>query len=195
MSGIVRFDLNRGRVTLRDASGQSDERSGRVLIPVDVLSALLAQVSSAGVSDLGYRVGTEIGRRVRDQLGSDLDHATPHTVLDYLGGELALLGLGSFKLELWGRVMVFAVNESPLLEATPGGDGDRASSFLAALLEGALARAASRDAKVLPLARASAEVRLLVCNAAAREQVAGWLSSGCHYGEALARLNQTGVGT
>jgi hypothetical protein len=193
MSGVVRFDLNRGRVTLRDASGASDEQSSRALLPVDALAALLQQTPPDGVADVGHRIGSELGRRVRERLAGELESADAQTILDHLGGELALLGLGSLKLELWGRALVFALEGSALLEAIPGQPNDPASSLLAALVEGAVARGLGRDAKVLPLQRGTDEARLLVCSASAREQVRGWLSSGCHYGEALARLNETGA--
>jgi hypothetical protein len=193
MSGTVRFDLNRGRVTLRDASGASDERTCRALVPVDALAALLEQVTPDGVSDVGHRLGVELGRRVRERLASELDRASTQTILDHLGGELALLGFGSLKLEVWGRALVFTLEGSALLEVISGRTDDPASRLLSALLESALARGLEREAKVLPFARGTDSVRLLVCSASAQARVQGWLSSGCHYGEALARLNETGA--
>lgn len=193
MSGIVRFDLDRGWVTLRDQSGAGDERSARALVPVDALAALLQQASSDGLQDAAYRIGTDLGRRVRDALGHQLQNADTQTVLNCLGGELALLGFGSLKLELWGRAMVLAIDGCPLLEVIAGDGEDAASRFLATLIEGAIARGLGRDAKLLALSRDPHGLRLLLCNAAAHDRVQSWLKDGCHYGEALARLNDTGV--
>jgi hypothetical protein len=192
MSGIVRFDLNRGRVTFRDKTGASDEKSSRTLVPVDALAALCRQVSRDAIVDFGRGIGTDVGRRVAERLEGQLSNAGTQTVLDHLGGELALLGLGSLRLELWGRAMVFALEESALLEHDGGDPDDSSARLVAAVLEGALARGLGRDTRLLPLSRGRGEVRLLACNPSAQERVRSWLADGCHYGEALARLNETG---
>lgn len=193
MSGIVRFDLERGRVTLRDQSGVSDERSSRALIPVDALAALCRGVPPDAVVDFGRGIGTDLGRRLAERLAGQLPGASPQTILDVLGGEVALLGLGSLRLELWGRALVFALEESALLQASPGDTNDPSTRLLAAVIEGAVARGLGRDACVLPIARNRDELRLLICSRTAETRVRSWLADGCHYGEALARLNETGA--
>jgi hypothetical protein len=192
LSGIVRFDLERGRVTLRDKSGASDERSSRAVVPVDALAALCRTVSPEVVVDFGRGIGTDLGRRLAERLDRELHGASPQLILDALGGEVALLGLGSLRLELWGRALVFAFEQSSLLQASPGDANDASTRLLAAVLEGAIARGLGRDACVLPIARSHDEVRLLVCSRSAEARVRSWLADGCHYGEALARLNEAG---
>lgn len=192
MSGAVRFDLTRGRVSLRDET--NDRRGIRAVVPMEALSALCREVSSEVVSDFGHRIGNDLGRRVAERLSQQVQAANAQTIVDHLGGELALMGLGSLRLELWGKALVFALDESALLVESQGGADDAGARLIAAVIEGAVARGLSRDAKVLPIARGEAQVRLLVCNAVAKDRVQGWLSEGCHYGEALARLNEAGGG-
>lgn len=192
MSGIVRFDLERGRVTLRDKNGVSDERSTRALVPVDALANLCRAIPTDAIVDFGRGVGTDVGRRLAERLEGQVSKATPQAILDVLAGEVALLGLGSLRLELWGRALVFAVEDSALLQASPGTADDPSARLLAAVLEGAVARGLGRDARVLPIARSSDELRLLICSRTAEARVRSWLSDGCHYGEALARLNEAG---
>lgn len=192
LSGIVRFDLDRGRVTLRDRTGANDETSSRTLVPADALASLCRHVSREAVLDFGRRIGTDVGRRVAERLERELNEATPETLLDHLGGEMALLGLGSLRLELWGRAMVFTIESSALLETGSSDPRDPAAELLGAVLEGAIARGLGRDARLLPLSRDARELKLLACNPSTRARVEGWLAEGCHYGEALARLNDAG---
>ncbi|HVU03107.1 MAG TPA: hypothetical protein VHE30_15205 [Polyangiaceae bacterium] len=167
----VRFDVGRGRVSV-------DGAEARVLVPSDALGHLCSSASPEGVKDFGRRIGTEIGRRVAARLDGA---ASLGEVVEHLGGDLALVGLGSLGVEVWGRALVFTVTDSPL-----GKDGDR---LLAAVLEGALQRALSRDSAVLPLERTDGKVRLVVVNPKTAPRVSEWISSGVAWGEALTRLN------
>jgi hypothetical protein len=167
----LEFNLDRGSVKL---SGSLE----RVLLPADALAALVRGADSETRRDFARRLGTEAGRRVAERLDSS---ANSESVVEHLGGELALMGLGSMTLERWGRALVVAVSGSPLR-----GEGD---DILAGVIEGALQRGFGRTAVVVPLVRDDSLVRLLVVGTAAGERVRAWLGSGVGWGDALARLN------
>jgi len=167
----VRFELGRGRISL-------DGAEPRLLVPADALRHLCASATPDGVKDFGRRIGTEIGRRVAERL---TDKASVASMVEHLGGDLALAGLGSLGLEVWGRAMVFTVTDGPL-----EGDGD---GLIAAVLEGALQRSLGRDAAVVPIARTDGKVRLAVVSPKTASQLRNWLSSGISWGDALTRLN------
>jgi hypothetical protein len=61
------------------------------------------------------------------------------------------------------------------------------------MLESALVRATGRQLRVVALSRLDNTARFVVCNDNAKRHVLEWLSEGCHYGEALARLNDAGA--
>ena len=187
MSGALRFDLARGRVTVgSDASG--------VLLPVDALAAVCRHLDAEGLKDLGRGWGNELGRRVASRLSSSMANVTTAQMVDHLGGELALAGLGSLSVEFWGHALILAVSDSPLRFGDVGSakpeSGDR---VLGAILEGALTRATGRDVRVATLTRIDAIVRYVACNEAAKEKIEALLAEGCHYGEALARLNEAAM--
>ncbi len=182
MSGALRFDLARGRISLSGASAQ-------VVLPAGALVQACADLSSDSLGHLGSAIGTEVGRRVNERLGRTLESASPEEMLDHLGGELALMGLGSLGLEFWGAAMVFTVTNSPLAGA--GAVRENAGdSLIAGVLRGALQRAVSRQAAVISLGRVDETVRFLVCSDASAEQVHSWLTQGTSYADALARLNE-----
>jgi hypothetical protein len=169
----VQFDLGRGQVSLGG-------RSARVLVPPEALLALCKSVEAGGIRDFGRQLGTELGRRVAERLGA-VGTATIAEVVEHLGGDLALSGLGNLSVERWGRALVMRISDSPL-----GAPGDE---LLAAVFEGALQRALGRDAAVVPVERKDQVVRLLATSATAAARVRGWLASGVAFGEALGRLN------
>jgi hypothetical protein len=169
-----RFELGRGHIT---ANGSGP----RVLIPVDALSHLLAALSPEALKDFGHLVGNELGRRVAERLGNALEAPTDRLV-DHLGGEWALMGLGSFGLELWGKAMVFTVALSPF-----GSQGD---AFLSAVLEGTIGRALGRRVVVLPISHNADPLRLLITGVHGASQVKGWLEAGKSYGDVLSELNR-----
>lgn len=170
----VRFELGRGRVSL-------DGTEARVLVPAAALGKLCASAGAEAVTDFGRNLGTEIGRRVH----SRLDGSAPSVpaLVEHLGGDLALAGLGSLTVEIWGRALVFVVVDSPL-----GGQGDL---LLASVLEGALQRALGRDTSLVELERADGRVRFAVLNPKTADGVRKWLGEGVSWGDALARLNGT----
>jgi len=167
----VRFELGRGRVT---AFGTEP----RVLVPADALGRLCESAGEHGASDFGRRMGTEIGRRVAERVSSN---ASLPEMVEHLGGDLALAGLGSLGVEVWGRALVMTVEGSPL-----GSHGD---VLLASVLEGAVQRALARDVAVVPIDRQDARVRLLVVSPQTAASVRDWLKNGVSWGDALTRLN------
>lgn len=170
-SGSVSFDLVRGRV---DCGGE------HVLVAADALVDLCRAAGDEAVSDFGRRLGTAVGRRVADRLGDSAASASMEEVLDHLGGELAVAGLGSLGLERWGRALVLTIEGGPF--------GQQLDRLLAAILEGALQRAFGRDCRATKLMRDDRQVRFLIASAASAGKVSDWLGSGVSYGDALARL-------
>jgi len=170
-SGSVSFDLVRGRV---DCGGE------HVLVPADALLDLCRAAGDEAVSDFGRRLGTAIGRRIADRLGEGILAATLEDALDHLGGELALLGLGSLGLERWGRALVLTIDGAPF--------GQQLDQLLGAVLEGALQRAFGRDTRAAKLGRDDRRVRFLMANATSAEKIGEWLQSGLSFSEALGRL-------
>jgi hypothetical protein len=173
-SQAVRFHLERGVV----------ERSGslrELLVPADALLELCRGAGSDALTDFGRRLGTDVGRRVAEQLGNELAQASPEAVVDHLGGELALLGLGALQLERWGRALVLTFTEPPA--------GREGSSLVAAAVEGALQRATSRDVRALVLGRDDDRLRLILVSPEAAGRVEQWLEAGTGFGEVVARLN------
>jgi hypothetical protein len=170
----VRFDLGSGRVTLGGGEGSEP----RVLVPADALRHLCASAGADGLTDFGRSVGTDIGHRVAARVGAT---SSVSAVVEHLGGDLALAGLGSLGAEVWGQALVFTVVGSPL-----GKEGD---ALLAAVLEGALQRALARDAVVVPIDRTDGKARLVVVSRATGARVRQWLSDGVSWGDALSRLS------
>ncbi len=176
-SHTVEFDFARGVVAL----GAS---APRVLLPADLLRDLVATVPVDSRTDFGRRLGTELGRRVAERLGPEAADASIEGVVEHLGGEVALTGLGSLGLERWGRALVFAVTGSPL-----GAGGDE---LFACVVEGALQRLFGRDVRAVLLGRSGPTARLLVVNPRTAGQVRAWLDGGVGWGEVLGRLHEGG---
>lgn len=155
-----------------------DGTEARVLIPADALAKLCLGAGRESTKDFGRHVGTEIGRRVaaRVPAGSSVP-----TMVEHLGGELALAGLGSLGVEIWGRALVLTVTDSPL-----GAEGD---ALVSAVLEGALQRALGRDAAVVRVDRTDGKARLAVVSRKSGTTLEQWLAEGVSWGDALARLN------
>jgi hypothetical protein len=172
-SGSVSFDLVRGRV---DVGGD------HVLVPADALVDLCKSAGDEAAIDFGRRLGTAAGRRVAERLG-DTSSASLEEVLEHLGGELAVLGLGSLGLERWGRALVLTVDGGPF--------GQQLDRLLGAVLEGALQRAFGRDVHATKLVRDDRQVRFLIASAQSAGKVNEWLGSGLSYGDVLARLQQS----
>ena len=171
-SQSVKFDFARGAVEI--------DGGAHLLIPT---SALLALCRGAGVEaqrDFGRSLGTELGRRVMARIR--VKEASVEKIVEHLGGDLALVGLGSLGAERWGQALVLTMTKSPLDR-----EGD---ALVAAVLEGALQRAMARDATAVPLAREDGHARYLVISASAAGKVRAWLGEGVPWGDVLARLHE-----
>lgn len=170
-SGSVSFDLVRGRV---DCDGD------HVLIAADALIDLCRAAGDEAVTDFGRRLGTTLGKRLADRLGGSGSSASLEEVLEHLGGELAIIGLGSLGLERWGRALVLTLDGGPF--------GPQLDRLLAAVLEGALQRGFGRDCRATKLMRDDRRVRFLIASPSSASKVSEWLGSGVSYGEAISRL-------
>jgi len=177
-SHSVKFDIARGTVQL-DGSGP------RLLVPPDALLDLCKHAGEDSLRDFGRKLGTAAGLRMQSQLGTAAQSADLESFVEHLGGNLALLGLGSLSLERWGRALVFVVADSPL-----GGAGGH---LLSAVIEGALQRCLGRDARVIVLGSEDGSVRLFAAGAAGASKVEKWLNEGVAWGDALARLHEGGA--
>jgi hypothetical protein len=170
-SGSVSFDLVRGHV---DCGG------AHVLIAADALIDLCRAAGDEAVSDFGRRLGTTLGRRLAERLGDGASSTSLEDVLVHLGGELAVMGLGSLGLERWGRALVLTIEGGPF--------GQQLDRLLGAVLEGALQRGFGRDCRAIKLMRDDRQVRFLIANPTSASKVSEWLGSGVSYGDALTRL-------
>jgi hypothetical protein len=171
----VVFDLNRGRVTL-------DQGDSVLVIPAEALAQVCSKLEPSAVRQFGVALGKHAGARVRGRVGAQ---AAPslETMVNQLGGELSLSGLGSLSIELWGQALVVRVDGCPL--GLPGQD------LMSAYIESALLAIVGREVIALVLERAAQSSRLLLCSPAASARVKGWLSAGGSWGDALVALHQS----
>ncbi len=172
----LKIDLSRGQLSLMGSSG-------RVLVPIDGLIDLLAASSNEVVAAFGAGMGTEIGRRIADRLGSAIERASIELYLEHLGGEIALTGLGNLSVERWGKALVLCIEG---LRAAAG-----LESMVLSLIEAAVQRSLSRDVAVTLLSKGDGLLKLLVAGRHAQAQVEQWLSSGLSYGDVLTKLHQS----
>lgn len=176
-SYALEFDLGRGQIRMLNAAE-------RVVVPSDALIALCQGASDDAVRDFGRRLGTEAGRVMNDRLG-EAWQASLETVVEHLGGELALMGLGSLGLERWGHALVLSFTHSPF-----GAAGDL---LLGSVLEGAMQRSFGRDAVAIKLVRDATQVRFLIAGHDGARKARDWLAEGVSWGEVLSRLTSRGV--
>jgi hypothetical protein len=157
------------------------------LVAADALVELCKHAGDESLTNFGRKLGTELGLRVTshwgDRGGEDI---SVEGFVEHLGGNLALLGLGSFSVERWGKALVFVVQESPF-----GASGD---VLLGAVLEGALQRCMGRDACAVLLGRDADHVRFLVTGGPGAAKIRAWMADGKTWGEALARLHEGSAG-
>jgi hypothetical protein len=182
----VTFDLSHGRV------GVAGAKPG-VLVPADALGALCGAAGPAASGAFGREIGLAMGRRIGVLLAGEAGDATAavraatlEQVVEALGAEVALAGLGAVELERWGRALVLVVDGSPL-----GAAGD---ALLEAVLEAALAAGADRPARVVRLERDGERARFLVTGAGAAERVCEWLRAGVAWPDVVARLHARAPG-
>jgi hypothetical protein len=157
---------------------------GRVLaLPLRLLHRLLTIEPERG-QGWGTEWGELIGAAVWPQLGGATEAPSVQGVTDVLAAEFALAGLGQLTLEQWGRALVVVVRGSEL--------GEQQAPFLSGVLQGALRRGFARPVCVVTLESTVSAVRLLVCGAAAAEQVRRGIGAGLPWHELLVRLHQVG---
>lgn len=175
-SKAVTFDLAHGLVRL-------DEAAPRALVPAEALVALAAAAGPEATRAFAKALGEPLGARVARRLGGaqGAQGSSVDDVVEHLGGELALAGLGSLGLERWGKALVLLVDQSPL-----SGSGD---VLLAEVVASALSATTGRALQVIPLMREGARVRLLVSSEAAATKASTWLREGASWGDVLARLH------
>lgn len=186
-SRAITFDLARGTVQLEGAPL-------RVLVPADALVLLCRAAGPGPIAAFGRSIGEAMGRRVSSRLagakpgddqrpddGSAVRGATLETVVEHLGGEIALAGLGSLGLERWGRAMVMIIDQSPL-----GIEGD---GLLETMLEGAIEAATGKKVRARSLARDGVRTRFFIGSERSTYRVRAWLMQGVSWGEVLARLH------
>jgi hypothetical protein len=175
-SHAVTFDLTHGLVHLEGAPS-------RLIVPAEALGALARAAGPGATAAFGRSTGEAMGRRVASRLAAagGVGGAAVDLVVEHLGGELALGGLGALSLERWGRALVLVVDQSPL-----GVEGD---GLLEAILAGAIEAAAGRAVRALLLGRDAVRARFLIAGAAGVETVRAWLAEGVSWGDALVRLH------
>ena len=176
-SYALEFDFGRGQIRMANAGE-------RVVVPCDALLALCQGASEDAVRDFGRRLGTEAGRKMNDRLG-EAWQASLETVLEHLGGELALMGLGSLGLERWGLALVLSFSHSPL-----GWAGDL---LLGSVLEGAMQRSFGRETVAIRLMRDDQKVRFLMAGHSGARKAGTWLAEGVAWGDVLSRLASGGA--
>jgi hypothetical protein len=177
-SGAVNFDLSAGRVQL-------DKASARILVPADTLLEVCQAAGDEALRAFGRRLGAEAGRRVAERLSDAVATVTADIVVDHLGGDLALVGLGSLGLERWGAALVVTLHNGPF--------GPAGVDLLEAVVEGALQRVFSRDVAAIALDPSGDPLRLLVASPNTGMKVRSWLNEGVSWGDALRKLQDRTV--
>ncbi|MBK8253690.1 MAG: hypothetical protein IPK82_13610 [Polyangiaceae bacterium] len=181
--GDVTFDLKHGLVHLGGAPA-------RVLVPADALSLLCETAGKEATSAFGKAIGRAMGLRVAARLaeGRDADEvraavhrASVESLVDQLGGDFSIAGLGSIGIERWGHALVIVLDHCPMEQR---GDG-----LIEVILSEAVTTLAARQTHAVLLERQSTRARFLLTNEAAAERVRAWLTSGSSWGDALARLH------
>ncbi len=171
----LKFDFGRGQVSLQ---GQGL----CVVVPRQALLELLAAAGDEAARNFGHQLGADVGRRIAERLGSSVQQSSVEVFVDQLGGEIALLGLGSLAVERWGMALVIVMHG-----AAPEKNG---TALICAVVSGALQRALSRDAAVLQIAQSDDELRLLVISKYAAARVQQWLDEKVPWSEVIARLHE-----
>ncbi len=188
-SGSVAFDLSIGRIELSDGDPY-------LLVPASAIAAIAAgQTDTRGLGRaMGVKVAARVARRLAVPSGRSgtmppsatlrdaLRQAPVEAVAELLGGELALLGLGSLRLERWGQSLVFAFDPCAL--------DPRADALLLGVLEGALSTVTDRDVATTVLERVGRALRVFVGNPRAAAVVSQHVEEGASFTEALRALHE-----
>lgn len=176
-SRAVVFDLNRGQVMLNGGAAA-------LLIPAEALVQLCAGLDAVAVRQFGALLGRHAGGRVRGRVSAAVV-PTLEAMVDHLGGEMSLAGLGSLVMERWGQALVARIECCPLAQP---------HELMSAYIEAAIEAAVGREVTAVALERGDRSIRLLLCSKAASTKVRAWLVGGMSWGDALAALHQGALG-
>lgn len=188
-SRAVRFDLREGTIFLADQEPQ-------LLLPLEEVLALAAGARSlralargvgrramlrtaARLADLDAtaRGGAETAQPPMDLLRS----ASLPDVVEQLGGELALLGLGSLRAETWGAALIIVLDPCSL-------DG-RGDELVEGIVEGALGVATDQEVSALVVDRQAGVVRVVVGHGGTIAQVRPLVASGAVFTDVIRALH------
>jgi hypothetical protein len=188
-SKAVVFDLARGAVHVGSgASGAaaSEARStapSHVLVPAELFATLVDHY--AGSRALGHTIGGDIVKRALGRVGQGtgtLRSMSLNEVVDLVGGEVALLGLGSLRIERWGDAMLFALDPCALDE--------RADAFVEGLIEGIVEVGGGRAAHAAVIDRTNDTARVLVGGPAAADRAKAMALIGTPFTEIVSDLQE-----
>lgn len=171
-AAAVLFDLEQGRV--RRAEGEPV-----VVLTASVLSQLCATLEESQLRQLGGALGAQAGTVLQQRFGVGSSLTLPQLV-ESLGGEMSLAGLGSLSIERWGDALVVVLTECPLAASAP--------AVMGAYVEGALQALVERQVNAVLLESTENTFRLLLCGLGAAGKVKQWLADGRSFGDALASL-------
>jgi hypothetical protein len=186
-SRSVVFDLARGGVHV-GASPDRPSGGAHVLVPADLLATLIDHY--AGARTIGHTIGGEVTRRALARVdsvssgrpGSNLRGLALNEVVDLVGGELALLGLGSLRVERWGDAMLFVLDPCSLDE--------RADAFIEGIIEGIVEIGGGRQAQAALIDRTNETARVLVGRAAAVDRARELAKVGTPFTEIVTELQE-----
>src|SRR5258705_7517598 len=133
-SKAVTFDLSRGQIQKEDEP--------RLLVSAKALVALCQAAGPDATSTFGHAVGGAIGEAIArrfERAGADTRGASIESVVEHLGGELAVAGFGALSIERWGRALVLVVDRGP-----SGAEGGKVP---APLLPSAVSKATQGEAR------------------------------------------------
>lgn len=180
-SEAVTFDLAFGHVHL-------DSAPNRVMIPAEQLVQLCKAAGDAATAALARDMGEAMGKRsalriaqgAADRLAV-VRGVSLGLVIEHLAAEFALVGLGTFSAERWGKALVLVHDQSPL--------GRAGNTLVAHLLEAALGALSGATAHVVHLEHDGVRARFLVVSAGAAGNVRARLGAGEHWGAVVASLH------
>jgi hypothetical protein len=134
--GAVTFDLTRGQVLLRGGTPQ-------VLIPAELLAAACRGATPDQIGrQFGEQVATRTGQDQAADRGEPADQPYDE-VIEQLAGAFSLAGMGTLRLERWGRAVVFVVAACPL--------GSAVEAFVEAFLTAACGQLGKRTLATVSL--------------------------------------------
>jgi hypothetical protein len=190
-SRAVRFDLREGTIFLADHEPQ-------LLLPLEEVLALAAGARS--LRALARGVGRRAMLRTAARLagldatarGGGAETAQPPPmdllrsaslpdVVEQLGGELALLGLGNLRAETWGAALIIVLDPCSL-------DG-RGDELVEGIVEGALGVATDQELSALVVDRQAGVVRVVVGQGGTIAQVRPLVASGAVFTDVVRALH------